>query len=222
MRRALLVLLALPASALAQSAGTINLPSGFQRINIAQCTGTQNAIIGNDDLNATLTWTLNPGSNAFVAGQGTVSLYAANEQPNAGQGTNFSCTAPNNTGSTTFKSAKVANTDGVMDITPTGLTMTQTFAWKNIVAATTLGCTGAATNTWFASPLASKWGTLYLPLRVGMRASASGTHRRVSSSVDQMTCPSPACFAAAAMFFASASSLSGEKWSQKNVTQKAP
>ncbi len=137
MRRALLVLLALPASALAQSAGTINLPSGFQRINIAQCTGTQNAIIGNDDLNAALTWTLNPGSNTFVPGQGTLSLYAANEQPAAGQGTGVSCTAPNTT-STTFKFAKVPNTDGVSDVTPTGLTMTQTFAWKSIGSSATM------------------------------------------------------------------------------------
>ena len=55
-----------------------------------------------------------------------------------------------------------------------------------------------------------------------MRLSLSGTHLRVSSSVDQITCATPACFAACAMVRASAISFSGEKWSQKNVTQKAP
>src|SRR5688500_11398015 len=37
-----------------------------------------------------------------------------------------------------------------------------------------------------------------------------------------MTCCTPACFAASAIPFASAYSFSGEKWAQKNVTQKAP
>jgi hypothetical protein len=74
----------------------------------------------------------------------------------------------------------------------------------------------------FASPLASKWGTLYLPCSVGMRGSSSGTHRRVSSRVDQTTCFTPASFAALAIARACASSLSGERWSQKKVTQYAP
>ena len=55
-----------------------------------------------------------------------------------------------------------------------------------------------------------------------MRRSSRGTHFRVSSRVDQMTCRTPACFAASAMLFASASSFSGEKCSQKKVTQNAP
>jgi hypothetical protein len=62
-----------------------------------------------------------------------------------------------------------------------------------------------------ASPLASKWGTLYFPIRVGIRSSSRGTKRRVSSSVDQMTCATPACFAASAIAAASASSFSGER-----------
>ncbi len=52
-----------------------------------------------------------------------------------------------------------------------------------------------------------------------MRSSLSGTHLRVSSSVDQMTCSMPASFAAWAMSLASAISFSGEKCAQKNVTQ---
>ena len=44
------------------------------------------------------------------------------------------------------------------------------------------------TKTWLASPFPSKCGTLYLPCSVGIRLSPSGTHFRVSSSVDQMTC----------------------------------
>src|ERR1039458_1072490 len=42
------------------------------------------------------------------------------------------------------------------------------------------------------SPFASKCGTLYLPLSVGMRLSLRGTHLRESSSVDQITWRTPA------------------------------
>ncbi len=66
----------------------------------------------------------------------------------------------------------------------------------------------------FAAPLASKWGTLYFSIRVGMRSSSSGTQLRVSSRVDQMTWPTPASFAASARLRACASSFSGEKCSQ--------
>ncbi len=52
-----------------------------------------------------------------------------------------------------------------------------------------------------------------------MRLSLKGTHLRVSSSVDQITWRTPAAFAARAMAAASARSFSGEKCSQKNVTQ---
>ena len=72
---------------------------------------------------------------------------------------------------------------------------------------------------WSDSPFASKWGTLYLPCRVGMRSSPRGTHRRVSSRVDQTTWATPVSFAACAMASACACSFSGEKWSQKKVTQ---
>ena len=40
-------------------------------------------------------------------------------------------------------------------------------------------------------PLASKWAPIYLPINVGIRLSESGTHRRVSSRVDQITCRTP-------------------------------
>ncbi|MNC95275.1 hypothetical protein D3C83_123550 [compost metagenome] len=55
-----------------------------------------------------------------------------------------------------------------------------------------------------------------------MRLSFNGTFRRVSSSVDQITCLTSAIFAAVAIACACAISLSGRKCSQKNVTQKAP
>ena len=48
------------------------------------------------------------------------------------------------------------------------------------------------------------------------------TQRRVSSSVDQTTCRTPAALAAAAMFRACAISCAGEKSTQKKVTQNAP
>ncbi len=82
--------------------------------------------------------------------------------------------------------------------------------------------TPSSLNTASASPLPSKCGTLYLPISVGMRVSLNGTHLRVSSRVDQITCSRPACLAASAMARACATSFSGEKCSQKNVTQKAP
>ena len=79
--------------------------------------------------------------------------------------------------------------------------------------------TPASVNSRFDSPLASKCGTLYLPISVGMRSSSSGTHLRVSSSVDQIAWRTPAAFAARAIVPASAISFSGEKCAQKNVTQ---
>ncbi len=55
-----------------------------------------------------------------------------------------------------------------------------------------------------------------------MRSSSSGTHCRVSSRVDQMTCSTPASLAAAAILRTCSISFSGEKCSQKAVTQNAP
>ena len=52
-----------------------------------------------------------------------------------------------------------------------------------------------------------------------MRLSSSGMYLRESSSVDQMTCFTPAAFAARAIAAACAFSFSGEKCAQKNVTQ---
>ena len=58
-----------------------------------------------------------------------------------------------------------------------------------------------------------------LSISVGIRSSLSGTRVRVSSSVDQMTCSTPALRAASAMFRACANSFSGDMCSQKLVTQ---
>ncbi len=149
MKRALLVALAglaVPALAAAQTAGTILPPTGFTSINIAQCNGAQNTIIGNDTLTIDLTWTLNTGSIGFAPSNGTVSLYVSSEQPAAGQGTGTSCTA-SSSNSSTFVAKKVANTDGTSDIVPTALTMTQTYSLKDIVAAASLTCTGTVTST---------------------------------------------------------------------------
>jgi hypothetical protein len=55
-----------------------------------------------------------------------------------------------------------------------------------------------------------------------MRSSWSGTQSRVSSSVDQITCSTPAWRAASAILRACSTSFSGEKCSQKKVTQYAP
>src|SRR6185437_14750563 len=55
-----------------------------------------------------------------------------------------------------------------------------------------------------------------------MRLSPNGTNWRVSSSVDQTTCATPARLAACAMALASAFSRSGDMCAQKNDTQYAP
>ncbi len=144
MRRALLVLLAFPASALAQTAGTISPPTGFTSIDIAQCTGTQNAVLGNDTLTIDLSWNVNPGTNVFT-NTGTFALYASSQQSGAGQSSGVSCTlGPNGSSITT---TKVANTSGISDITASSNPMTQTFSLQSIVAAAGLACTGAATTT---------------------------------------------------------------------------
>jgi hypothetical protein len=77
--------------------------------------------------------------------------------------------------------------------------------YKNVVG------TPASVKSLFASAFPSKCGTLYLPNNVGMRLSDSGTHSRLSSSVDQMACLIPVALAAAAIIRASAISFSGEK-----------
>ena len=63
---------------------------------------------------------------------------------------------------------------------------------------------------------ASKCGTLYFPCRVLRRGSSSGNARRVSSSVDQTACATPAAFVARAIAAACFSSRSAEKCSQKS------
>ena len=69
-----------------------------------------------------------------------------------------------------------------------------------------------------ASAFASKCGTRYFSCSIGMRLSSAFISLRVSSSVDQITCLTPAAFAASAMFLAWAFSFSPEKCSQKFVT----
>ncbi len=70
-----------------------------------------------------------------------------------------------------------------------------------------------------ASPLASRCGTL--SAHEGRHAIVvQRNQRRVSSSVDQMTCRTPAPRAASAIVLASAFSRSGEV--VKKVTQNAP
>ena len=73
-----------------------------------------------------------------------------------------------------------------------------------------------------ASPLASKCGTLYLPISVGMRLVAAAPAGACPPASTRSTCCTPAAFAACARLRACASSFSGEKCSQKLVTQNAP
>ena len=62
--------------------------------------------------------------------------------------------------------------------------------------------TGKPEKYAFASAFASKCGTRYFSWSIGIRLSSGSISLRVSSSVDQMTCLTPAALAASAMFLA--------------------
>jgi hypothetical protein len=62
--------------------------------------------------------------------------------------------------------------------------------------------TGSPAKKAFASSFASKCGTRYFSWSIGIRVSLGAISFRVSSSVDQITCVSPAVLAASAMFLA--------------------
>ena len=144
MKRALLVALAglaMPAAALAQSAGAINLPTGFTSINLAQCDGAQNPIIGNDKLTVDLTWNVKPQTTFSLSG--TISVYALKEQPGAGQTTGdnlTSCLKNSSNAAIAPVPIAVPDTDGTSVITPSAQTMTDTFSLQKIVSSAGIDC----------------------------------------------------------------------------------
>ncbi|HET6440656.1 MAG TPA: hypothetical protein VFG59_21530 [Anaeromyxobacter sp.] len=187
MRRALLVLLALPAHGLAQttvpSSGAVTPDTtDSTTINIAQCTGTQNAVRGSADaLSLTLNWTAVAKDSVTVPVSGDLfRVYAANQQPAAGQSTGTSCTQPASTSST----FTVNQVGGDIDLNLTnngGLTYQgQSEAYKDLVAGAGFTCNSTTSTAtlylcvqWVDSSGGIKgWanGTLSLDLRVPTNA----------------------------------------------------
>jgi hypothetical protein len=144
-RHVLLVLLALPASAQAQS---ISLENGVTRINIAQCNGTNTGEVPplSDDMSLGLTWTVAAVSGSTIASDDVFRLYASSVQPAAGQtssgSTLTSCT-------TNVSGSSIAADQVGSDIT--GLTSTtestpQSFGTAGIASAAGLACTAGSTS----------------------------------------------------------------------------
>ncbi len=165
---ALLVVLAVPASASAQAAGTIR--TGGSTINIAQCTGSASdpELDRQETLTVGLSWTvaLDAATPQFTTG-GVYRIYVANEQPAAGQGTNASCTQPSSSSSTHFLAQQLGSDISASSQT----TATRTYSLQEIVSLAGLNCTDPATATvylcvqWFsAGGTADGWanGTLTL------------------------------------------------------------
>jgi hypothetical protein len=145
MRRALLVLLALPASALAQA---IVLPTGVTAINIAQCKGTNTGQVPklSDDMSIDLTWIAATANSSSGASDDLFRLYASAVQPAAGQTSNSttldSCI-------TNISGAAIAAGQVGSDIATTGPAEStpQAFNTAAIVSAAGLNCTDTATVT---------------------------------------------------------------------------
>jgi len=145
MRRALLALLALPASTLAQSTGGI--VANTSTINIAQCTGTPNTEVGlNDTMTLSLLWSVALNSSVSFNTNGVYRLYAANQQPAAGQGSpvGTSCTTPANSSATGFVSAQVGSD---MDAGAQTITVARDFNMSAVIAAAGFNCTDTTTAT---------------------------------------------------------------------------
>jgi hypothetical protein len=145
MRRALLVLLALPVPALAQ---TITLQNSVTSINIAQCKGTNAGEVPplSDDMSLSLTWTAAAVSGSTIASGDVFRLYASSVQPAAGQTSNGSTLT-----SCTTDLSGAAITAGQVGSDITGLTSTtestpQSFGTATIASAAGLACTAGSTS----------------------------------------------------------------------------
>jgi uncharacterized protein (TIGR03382 family) len=185
MRTGLLLLLAMPASALAQAAGVI--AADTSAINLAQCTGAPNGEIPLDDkLDVGLQWTVAIDTTAFTAG-GLYRIFVANEQPAAGQtaGTSvagisagISCTQAANTASTTFRATQLGSD---IDAVQQSTAATRRFALKDIVSTAGFSCTDQTSRTvylcvqWYdASGAVHGWATATLPLDLTPPAAPTG------------------------------------------------
>lgn len=139
MRRALLALLALPASALAQT-----ITADVTTINLAQCNGATNEIRGSDDpLTVGLTWTVDVGTGTFASG-GKFQLWAANRTPGTSQDGVTPCADPAVPG-TGYLANKVVG--GLVDAPNQSTSIKQFFSLREIATAAGYGCTPGASTT---------------------------------------------------------------------------
>jgi hypothetical protein len=145
MRRALLILLAVPASALAQTAGVIVRPTGVTTINIAQCKGTNSGQEPplSDDMSYDLTWTVATTSSSVIADGDLFRLYASSVQPAAGQTVSStvrsSCTE--DTSLNTIASDKIAQVGSDIAATSTTQSTPESFGTAAIASAAGNNCT---------------------------------------------------------------------------------
>jgi hypothetical protein len=143
MRRVLLVLLlAAPASALAQ---TIVLPTGVSAIDVAQCKGTNSGQVPqlSDKMSLDLTWTVATVNSSVVQPDDVFRLYASSVQPAAGQA---STSTGNKLDSCTTNVSGAPITAGQVGSDVTGVTSTtqstpESFGTAAIAAAAGLNCT---------------------------------------------------------------------------------
>lgn len=141
MNRALLVLLAMPASALAQTAGTIVLPTDQTTINIAQCTGTPNDV-RSDDLNIELSWTISLVSGATFQAGGKYQLWASNRKPGTTESGVTPCQDPATGNTTDYVAAKVGSTVSATTQTANA----ETYSLRDIAAAAGYGRCASGTS----------------------------------------------------------------------------
>lgn len=192
MKRALLVLLAMPASALAQTAGAIIADS--TTINIAQCTGVRNTEVQLDDrMNIGLTWTVDvDDSITTFPSNGFFRVFASNLQPAAGQANGTSCEAMASGVSGTFVHAQLGG-----NIAATSATMgtKQSFAMQSIVSAAGLNCTDASNVTvylcvqWYDSTSQPHgWATTTVSLDRTTPAAPTGVRPSGGDGVLHLTC----------------------------------
>ncbi len=145
MKRALLVLLAVPASVVAQvTAGSIANNATNATVNINQCLGLQNPPRGGSDSTTVgLTWTVSLASTttAFNAG-GKYRVWASNLQPNVDPTSGTPCDSTKSTG--TWNHAMVAEFDALTQ----QVTTAQSVSIKDLATAAGYGaCNAASTQT---------------------------------------------------------------------------
>lgn len=143
MKRTLLVLLALPASALAQTTGSIANDAANATVNINQCLGVQAPPRGDSDSKSVgLTWTVTLRETTTFNGAGNYRVWASNLQPNIDPANGTPCDSTTATG--TFTHAMVKE----FDATAQQVTTKQAVSIADLATAAGYGsCDGNTTHT---------------------------------------------------------------------------